>query len=58
MKKTIKNSKVHVIPWLAVLVVLVWGGSSAFAEPYFGFHRGVRTLGMGGAFTEIGRAHV
>lgn len=55
MKKTIKNSGVYVnrCRWISILVVLVLSSSSAIAEPYFGFHRGTRTLGMGGAFTAV-----
>lgn len=53
MKKTIKNNGVCVCRWITLLVVLVLSSSSAIAEPYFGFHRGTRTLGMGGAFTAV-----
>lgn len=53
MKKMIKNNRVNLFRWFAVLVVLMWSSSSAFADPYFGFHRGARTLGMGGAFTAV-----
>jgi hypothetical protein len=55
MKKTKKNSGIYVCRyrWIAILVVLLLSGSSSFAEPYFGFHRGTRTLGMGGAFTAV-----
>ena len=53
MKKTMKSSKVHIYHWVVILVVLLWTSSTALAEPYFGFDRGTRTLGMGGAFTAV-----
>ena len=40
-----------------VLMVVLVGASLAVAQPYRGFHRGVRPLGMGGAFTAVADDH-
>ncbi len=53
MEKNIKRNGIHTHHGVVILVILLWASSTALAEPYFGFHRGTRTLGMGGAFTAV-----
>ncbi len=41
------------LTFLVLLVVTVFSVETAFSAEYYGFHRGTRPLGMGGAFTAI-----
>jgi len=38
---------------IGFFIMVIFWGSSSYASEYQGFHRGTRTLGMGGAFTAV-----
>lgn len=46
----VKNSRFFAV---VLIIMVLWGSSSVWASEYAGFHRGTRTLGMGGAFTAV-----